>query len=95
MGDLNTLLMCALGEGGKPCASMARLGRYVLPDGRVWEKGERPRPLCDACPEHDKPESQRHFRSFTIARHYAEDYEDLLDTLQNDPRYRKVADAPH
>jgi hypothetical protein len=31
--------------------------RRLLPSGDVEVSGERPPPLCDACPEHDNPKA--------------------------------------
>jgi hypothetical protein len=90
MGDLSDRLACAL--EGKPCATLVQIDRYVLP-GAVWEKGSRPRPLCDTCPEHSKAEHEKRIRCVEVVRHYGDDErvpEGLLDTLRNDPRYRKV-----
>ena len=34
--------------------------RWLLPDGSVEVSGERPPPLCDACPERDNPKAPIH-----------------------------------
>jgi hypothetical protein len=40
----------------KPCKGPITWGqRRLLPDGTVEVSGERPPPLCDACPERDNP----------------------------------------
>jgi hypothetical protein len=40
----------------KPCRGPVTWGqRRLLPDGSVEVSGERPQPLCGACPERDSP----------------------------------------
>jgi hypothetical protein len=42
----------------KPCKGPITWGqRRLLPDGTVEVSGERPPPLCDACPERDNPKA--------------------------------------
>ena len=43
----------------KPCKGPITWGqRRLLPDGTVEVSGERPPPLCDACPERDNPKAK-------------------------------------
>jgi hypothetical protein len=40
----------------KPCEGPITWSeRRLMPDGSVEVSGERPQPLCDACPERDNP----------------------------------------
>jgi hypothetical protein len=78
MGDLSDRLLCAL--EGKPCATTAHIDRFVLPDGTVWDKGKPPRPLCATCPEHDKPQEQRHISCLTVVRRY-DDWEKVPEAV--------------
>jgi hypothetical protein len=42
----------------KPCKGpITRSQRRLMPDGSVEVTGERPPPLCDACPERDNPKA--------------------------------------
>jgi hypothetical protein len=67
MGDLSDRLACAL--EGKPCGRMSVM-EVVRVDGiSTVVKGGPPAPLCDACPEHDKPEHQRRIRHMTVVHH--------------------------
>jgi len=43
---------------GRPCKGPVTWSQErLLPDGSVEVSGERPRPLCDACPERNNPNS--------------------------------------
>ena len=45
----------------KPCKGpITRSQRRLLPSGDVEVSGERPPPLCDACPERDIPKAPIH-----------------------------------
>jgi hypothetical protein len=40
----------------KPCKGPITMSqKRLMPDGSVEVSGERPQPLCDACPERDNP----------------------------------------
>jgi hypothetical protein len=42
----------------KPCKGPITMSqRRLMPDGSVEVSGERPLPLCDACPERDNPDA--------------------------------------
>jgi len=56
MGTLSEDLIVALCP--KPCQKPTTMSQHrLMPDGTVEVSGERPQPLCDACPERHNPKA--------------------------------------
>ncbi len=65
----------------KPCKGPITWGqRRLLPDGTVEVSGERPPPLCDACPERDNPEVRHIEVRYGFPHEAGRDIWEVVDT---------------
>jgi hypothetical protein len=65
----------------RPCKGPITMSqRWLLPSGDVEVSGERPPPLCDACPERDNPEVRHIEVRYGFPHEAGRDIWEVVDT---------------